>query len=480
MLQKEVLLHRPPIERGLLVQAISRSSAFGRAQHHGLEYIGDSVLAMHVRIMLMQKAPFSEDKRSFSTAESLRHHLIGNRNLAHNADHVGLAHFLPVYAYEAEQLQPPDVGVLCKKPLKPTSTPRVPHKRLADAVEALVGAAYLEGLKSDNGKIELPLLWQKGIRRAAYTLKVLVPLNSWEPLNRLRLSAQNIIREGPQASVISEPHLRSLESLLGHRFEHTDLLVRAITPPTRIPSDGDSDFYHLVGLGTDVLNHILRTHVVACLSKSSLARCNQLCDVCKTDVVLAFVFMCKTTAVTETQNVRQDNLDCKSALGRVKSTTKTALWELVRYDSESIDRLRLMLIAIAYPPNYGLNLQFHGLTLIACGAPHVLQDVCKACLAVVWLDADSSLDDAFHSAHEMLKSFGIMRLIRRLANDDGPAEILYSLLVLILAETWQRSRLNSLRPKPPDRAQRERGLKKCYKLQVLKWRGSSCRHGILC
>ena len=108
-LQREILMGGSRIELGLLVAAISGSDVFGRTDHLGLEWVGDSFLAIHSGTTVMHK-------QDLSYPEAFRQHLVSNKVLGEMASRIDLARFLPVQAAYVMKLQPPLIQNLYKKP----------------------------------------------------------------------------------------------------------------------------------------------------------------------------------------------------------------------------------------------------------------------------------------------------------------------------------------------------------------------------
>ena len=131
------------IDRGLLTQALTHSSFSERNQepnNERLEFLGDSVLGLVVTAALYDREP----DRSESELSRMRLGVVSTEALDQVARQLGLEEFLRLG--KGQQI--------------PTGKSKV----LADAVEAIIGAAYLDqGLEAASAMVErlvLPLLEQ--------------------------------------------------------------------------------------------------------------------------------------------------------------------------------------------------------------------------------------------------------------------------------------------------------------------------------
>ena len=126
----------------LLTEALthkSHAAEQGSPRHNErLEFLGDSVLGMVVSYYLFLKHP-SEDEGYLSKNKSA---IVSRANLARWADEVGLGHYL--YLGAGEHL----------------SGGSKRHSILANAIEAVLGAVYLDGGLAPVEKIIIP--WLEG------------------------------------------------------------------------------------------------------------------------------------------------------------------------------------------------------------------------------------------------------------------------------------------------------------------------------
>ena len=148
----------------LVVTAISASSAREDTNYQTLEFLGDSILKMCTSVQLMAEYPLWHE--GYLSAKKDR--LIANSRLSRAAIETGLDKFIITKAFTGLKWRPLYVDDL----LKVTRDPKrdMSTKVLADVVEALIGAAMVDG----------------DIPKALACLQVFLPELSWQPLAKRR------------------------------------------------------------------------------------------------------------------------------------------------------------------------------------------------------------------------------------------------------------------------------------------------------
>ena len=220
----------------LVLRAICASSADEQdGDYQRLEFLGDNILKFLVSLQLMASNPHWPE--SFLTAKKSR--MVSNKTLSHAAVTVGLDKFIISQKFTGRKWKPrydgDESSTLNKK--REMST-----KILADVVEALVGAAYVDGTKSgsdsDSSQVvrEAPPSSQtpnllKGLSKALECIKLFYPRTQWMDVTELQSHIQGQSRQVPippgQYSQLSKP-----ESILDRTFTNKSLLVTALTHPS--------------------------------------------------------------------------------------------------------------------------------------------------------------------------------------------------------------------------------------------------------
>lgn len=184
----------------LVLEAISAPAAGEVHDYNRLEYLGDTCLKHCTELQVMAQHPTWPE--SYLTVE--RDRMVRNTNLAKAALDLGLEKFILTKPFTGSKWRPPYVSeILLTQPKQR----QMSTKTLADVVEALIGAAYVDG----------------GLEKALLCIRTLLPTERWHPPQQC---FDVLIGELHPSEVTN---LALLERLVGHKFAHPTLLVEAIT-----------------------------------------------------------------------------------------------------------------------------------------------------------------------------------------------------------------------------------------------------------
>ena len=141
---------------------------------------------------------------------SKKDHVVSNARLASAALRTDLAKWIRTTPFTGHKWKPLYVSnVLNSKLGKPR---QISTKTLADVVEALIGAAWLDGEDA----------------KALACLKIFLPEIPWLPLSQRVESLYEVYN----VDVQYPPHFVQLEDLIGYSFTLKSLLVEAMTHPS--------------------------------------------------------------------------------------------------------------------------------------------------------------------------------------------------------------------------------------------------------
>jgi dsRNA-specific ribonuclease len=193
----------------LLMEALCAPSASEPRNYQRLEIIGDSVLKFLVSLQLfLIHTTWHEGYLAM-----VRGSCICNRKLASVAQNLGLGAYLITSPFSARRWKPWYTNDLAKKPDRPERNDST--KLLADVVEALIGAAILEG----------------GIICAANCTSVFLPQFD-AALFKEPLSLPNYYYEELAMASTQRDVLNRLQALIMYEFNFPRLLQEAITHPS--------------------------------------------------------------------------------------------------------------------------------------------------------------------------------------------------------------------------------------------------------
>lgn len=208
-----------------VLEAISAPVAQEPAgDYNRLEYLGDSILKFCTELQLVAQHPTFPE--AFLSAA--KDNIVCNSNLAQASREAGLDQFIMTELFTGKKWQPPYLHELANTASATsgeTSTREMSTKVLADVVEALIGAAFVDG----------------GLHKAYTCIRTLLPKETWWDSNIL---FDTILDEATHADSI---YLERLEKLVGHHFVHPRLLLEAIThasqPNNTVPSYERLEFF---------------------------------------------------------------------------------------------------------------------------------------------------------------------------------------------------------------------------------------------
>jgi dsRNA-specific ribonuclease len=212
----------------LIIEATTSGATDFTASYERLEYLGDAVLKYCTHVQLAAQHP--EWPESYLTAEKGRTN--GNTSLSRAALRSGVDKFIPTTKFTRNHWKPP---ILSTSQSQERTVDRS-TKTLADVVEALIGASYIE----------------QGLPGALNCIRIFLPKEKWlshpECLSTL-------LSQSPTLSTIP-PFLATVESLIGYNFTNPGLLLEALTHSSFSSNDALS-YERLEFLGDAILDQLL-------------------------------------------------------------------------------------------------------------------------------------------------------------------------------------------------------------------------------
>lgn len=374
-----------------VVTAISASKAREINNYQRLEFIGDSVLKMLTSITLM--AEHGNWHEGFLSHK--KDHIVSNTRLAAATQQTGLDRYILTRIFTGYKWRPLYNSDLMKGPDR--GTREMSTKTLADVVEALVGAAYLDG----------------GIDKALACLKVFLPEVSWLPL-----SAQN---QRLYAAVPDEvrfpPRFLQLEELIGYTFTKKALLIDAMTHPSYNGPNAGLSYQRLEFLGDAILDNV----VVAIVSSRAAHLPHHVMHTIRTALVNAdfLAFLCMQWHISEPRSELVEDQTTHS-FHAIESQVHFCLWQFMRTSSADMRRAQHACFArfealreqiqdaLAHANTYPWAL------LARLEAGKFFSDIIEAVLGAVYIDSHGSLP----ACEAMLERFGLLTYLRRVLQQE--------------------------------------------------------------
>lgn len=290
----------------LVKTAITASVARDTTNYQRLEFLGDSVLKFLTALTLMtQHKNWHEGYLSHA-----KDHVVSNARLARAAKQINLDRSIVTRPFTGYKWRP-----LYNKDLidmKPTQTRELSTKVLADVVEALVGAALLDG----------------GNEKALRCLSVLIPDVSWQPLDQYHAILSEMY--STSQSLCLPVHFVPVEDLIQYKFNTNLLLLEALTYPSYIDSNPTPSYQRLEFLGDSILDFIVTNR----LFKHKPDLSHQTMHLIRTGVVNAnfLAFHCMNLTVFL---LRRDPVQDKSTglFSTIETPVSRSIWQYLRHSS---------------------------------------------------------------------------------------------------------------------------------------------------
>jgi dsRNA-specific ribonuclease len=239
-----------------IAEAICASSAHETRNYQRLEFLGDSVLKMCTALQLM--GAHTQWHEGYLSAHKDR--IVANWTLARAALDAGLDAFIVTKPFVLRRWRPFYQSTLL--PLEATTAPsprrQVSSKVLADVVESLIGAAFLEGCGGHAKALE------SGYVKALECIRIFLPKQQqqqqvWSPRAELLCRLHDAVPSNAMAG-LWPAHFDELEELIGYKFTKKLLLVEAMTHSSYAAADTPTVSYQrLEFLGDAVLDQLVTT-----------------------------------------------------------------------------------------------------------------------------------------------------------------------------------------------------------------------------
>ncbi|KAK6001187.1 hypothetical protein QM012_003270 [Aureobasidium pullulans] len=214
----------------LIIEATTSSAADFTASYERLEYLGDAVLKYCTHVQLAAQHP--EWPESYLTAEKGRTN--GNASLSRAALSRGVDRYISATKFTGNHWKPP---TLCTEDEdKNKKSVDRSTKTLADVVEALIGASYMD----------------QGLEGALACIRIFLPNEQWLDHS----TCLSFLLFQTTALSIVPPFLDTVERLIDYKFANRSLLLEALTHSS-FSSPEALSYERLEFLGDAVLDQLL-------------------------------------------------------------------------------------------------------------------------------------------------------------------------------------------------------------------------------
>lgn len=371
----------------LVATAISASGAQEGTDYQRLEFLGDSILKLFTSITLMAEYPRWHE--GFLSAKKDR--VVANARLSRAAVEVGLDRYILTKSFTGHKWRP----LYNSELLQPTteSKRQMSTKILADVVEALIGAAYLDG----------------AVEKALSCLEVFLPEIPWLPLSQRHASLYDTVTPvGP-----SPPRFIDLERLIGYNFNKKTLLIEAMTHPSYSGPNSAMSYQRLEFLGDSVLDYI----VVAGVFGNEKELKHYQMHTMRTALVNAgfLAFLCMEHFITE---IRTDVVEdtATGTFNTAESPVPLHIWQFMRYTSPQIARAQKACIDRYHELRETIRdslkrgTHYPWALLARLEADKFFSDLIESLVGAIYVDSHASLP----ACETLLERLGLLPYLRRI------------------------------------------------------------------
>jgi dsRNA-specific ribonuclease len=263
-------------------------------------------------------------------------------------------------------------------------------KVLADVVEALVGAIFLDG----------------GLEVARLCIQKLIP--------KLNLSPPTFEKRLPRNW--QNRNVKEIEVVVGYKFRHPFLLVEALTHPS---FEGDhlvQSYQRLEFLGDAVLDAIIAPQVMQHKRKRSPGEMTRIKAAIVNGHLLGF-FCLEFECSIQFKSVQQTSLGYFKVISQAQ---KLHLWQLIRCSDEVIRRRcdeaveRLRKLGPDIRQHMHSSLTYPWTELTALRPEKFFSDIVESLLGAIYVDSSGSLGECV----AFLERIGVMGYFTRLLEED--------------------------------------------------------------
>ncbi|KAJ5771064.1 uncharacterized protein N7511_003115 [Penicillium nucicola] len=372
-----------------VLTAISTPIAQATTNYQRYEFFGDSVLKFTVSCQLF----FDNTKWHEGYLSESRDKLIQNTRLARAALDTGIDNFILTDRFTPRRWAAPMIST---KQTQPTKKRQMSTKVLADVIEALIGAAYMDG----------------GIHKAQACLHRFLP----EITMFTSEISLDLVPAGKGVSNLINQH--HLTNLIGYTFNHQALLTEALTHPSCEYDLSTQSYQRLEFLGDAVLDMV----VMAVFPNHPVEMDQGAMTILKHSVVNAnlLAFLCMDLAVSEeSSSMPQFSPDGRRLSNATLSHDTIHLWQFLRSHGPNIKDAREACIlryqSLRYQIHHALNhaAAYPWELFARLAADKFFSDIIESVLGAMFVDSGGNLDVCC----SFVERLGLLSYVRRVIAD---------------------------------------------------------------
>lgn len=371
----------------LVSTAINSPGTGEGTNYERIEFLGDMILKMFATATVTANNPNYPE----GFLDAVKTSIVSNARLCRSAVETGLDKFILKKGFKGKKWQPLYVEDLVKADIIMDDKRQMSTKTLADVVEALIGAAFIDG----------------GLPKALACIRIFLPEIEWRSLE----SARDALFNHTSHSTKLIAPLCPLEELIGYPFNNKNLLVEAATHSSYsfVNSTG-SCMERLEFLGDAVLDRIV-TSVIWDFERELDQREMHLFRTASVNAdILGFLCM-EWTIPQEVTEIAKDTTT-------IKKQIEIPFWKFMRYSlrdmgvrqqaAEKSYELEKEPILDAIKNSKG----YPWVELAHLNIPKFFCDFFESMLGAIWVDSGS-----IDACTSFVERAGILPYLRRMLRD---------------------------------------------------------------
>jgi dsRNA-specific ribonuclease len=377
----------------LVENAICASAANESCNYQRLELIGDSILKFWTSAQLCAQFPGWHE----GYLSKGKDRVVSNSHLCRASRDHGLDKYIHTEPFASSRWSLPTVDVgIGDEAIKPQRN--MSSKVLADVVEALIGASFLDSRdeQTRNLKVQACLaLFLGGI--------------SWRsPIDNASILKDLVPKQCPAFE-----NFRPLTEITGFSFDKKILLIEALTHPSHPPVGIQGSYQRLEFLGDSILDFV----VVETMAKHSRDISHFTMHLIRAAVVNAdfLAFLCLGAGLE--QDRAEVTTERTTGIVEIRTTKReTYLWEFMKHSGKlelleaqkaCAKRYHDLKLAINAALDHGRAHPWH--LLLCLNAQKFFSDIIESILGAIFIDSNDNLQ----ACKEFLERLGLMKYLRR-------------------------------------------------------------------
>ena len=399
-------------DRSLIKTALSASVARESTNYQRLEFLGDSVLKFLTAINL--------------TAENLqwhegylsrkKDHIVSNGRLSRAAKESGLDKYILTKPFSGYRWAPYYNHQILADDAPATLSRELSTKILADVVEALTGAAFLDGraedLEVEGGKGD------GGEYKAIIVLETLLPDNNWGLSKNCtrEITLMPYIRDSQVSQMPSA--FEHIEALVGYSFKHKILALEALTYASYDGALPTPSYQRLEFLGDSVLDFVITQKIFDAKPDIPTPRMHLIRTALANANFLAYLCLTLDIKVPKS-DVMEDEVARRFIA--VQKLVSRSIWQHMRHTTSTVVQAqRLTLVrfeehreSVKVALESGSRYPWLALTLL--GADKFFSDLIESMLGAIFVDSAASIE----ACEAFLTRIGLVSYLERAIGESG-------------------------------------------------------------